>query len=69
MNIADRADLRQWSFLPQTIQLIRVPLKTGKYKIKLEGADVSGRPVSNISLEREVEVKAGTKKFVVWRTF
>lgn len=69
MNIADRADLRQWSFLPQTIQLIRVPLKPGKYKIKLVGADISGHPVSNISLEREVEVKAGTKKFVVWRTF
>lgn len=68
LNIADRADLRQWSTLPKTIQIIRVPLKAGTYKIKLQGADSSGSVVSDKSLEREVEIKAGGKKFVVWRT-
>ena len=68
LNIADRADLRQWSTLPKTIQIIRVPLKAGTYKIKLQGADASGSVVSDKLLEREVEIKAGGKKFVVWRT-
>jgi hypothetical protein len=68
MNLSDRADLRQWSTLPKSIQIIRVPLKAGKHKIKLQGADIFGSPATNKNLEREVEIKAGGKKFVVWRT-
>ena len=34
---ADRADLRQWSFLPNTIQIIRIPVNPGKYTLKLGG--------------------------------
>jgi hypothetical protein len=68
LNAMDRADLRQWSTLPKTIQIIRVPLKAGTYKIKLQGADALGASASGNSLEREVEIKAGGKKFVVWRT-
>jgi hypothetical protein len=67
LNAMDRADLRQWSTLPKTIQIIRVPLKAGKYKIKLQGADALGAGAGK-SLERDIEIKAGSKKFVVWRT-
>ncbi|MNL08985.1 hypothetical protein D3C87_1297320 [compost metagenome] len=67
LNALDRADLRQWSTLPKTIQIIRVSLKAGTYKIKLQGADALGSGAGK-SLEREIEIKAGSKKFVVWRT-
>lgn len=68
MNIADRADLRQWSLLPQSIQIIRVPLKPGKYNIELQGISGSGTPTGENMQSRSVEIKAGAKKFVVWRS-
>lgn len=37
MVASDRADLRQWSFLPNTIQIIRIPVNPGKYTLKIGG--------------------------------
>lgn len=34
---SDQADLRQWSFLPNTIQIIRIPVSPGSYNLKLNG--------------------------------
>lgn len=68
LNLADRADVRQWSFLPQTIQTIRISLPPGKYRFTLEGLD-SGLTATGENLaEREVEIKSGRKNFVVWRS-
>jgi hypothetical protein len=67
MNLADQADLRQWSMLPQTVQMIRVRLKPGTYKIHLQGAGWSGEP-TNDSLDREVQITAGRKAFVNFRS-
>lgn len=68
LNLADRADLRQWSLLPQSIQMIRVPLAPGKYKFDLEGLTMSGVPTGEALTGQEVEIKAGKKSFVVWRS-
>lgn len=68
MNISDRADLRQWSLLPQSIQMIRVRLAPGKYKFNLEGLDSVGAPTGEKLENQEVEIKAGQKKFVTWRS-
>ncbi|UOF00223.1 COG3014 family protein [Bdellovibrio reynosensis] len=68
LNVADRADLRQWSTLPQTIQTIRVPLKAGKYKVRLDGLNSAGNMTGEGLAEKEVEIKAGQKKFIVWRS-
>ena len=37
MVASDRADLRQWSFLPNTIQIIRIPVNPGNYTLKVGG--------------------------------
>ncbi len=37
MVASDRADLRQWSFLPNTIQIIRIAVNPGKYTLKMGG--------------------------------
>lgn len=66
--LTDRADVRQWSFLPQTIQMIRVPLPPGQYVFNLEGLDHSHTPTGEGFESRTVEIKAGQKKFVVWRS-
>ena len=41
-EIMDEADLRQWSTLPATLQMIRIPLAPGKYNVRVltnEGAE------------------------------
>jgi hypothetical protein len=67
MYASDRADLRQWSTLPQTIQSIRTNLKPGKYKIQVVGTNYSGSPTGEM-LEKEIEIKPGQKSFVIWRS-
>lgn len=67
-HASDRADLRQWSLLPQTIQVIRVPLKPGKYDYSIKGFDLGGRPTNENLDGQSVEIKAGRKVFRVWRS-
>jgi uncharacterized protein len=68
MNVSDRADLRQWSLLPQSIQVIRTYLKPGKYKFKIAGLTGEGTLSGEMSQEREIVVKPGRKVFVNWRS-
>lgn len=68
MHATDRADLRQWSLLPQSIQIIRIPLKPGKYKFNLQGLDSSGNPTDDVRTDSEVEIKADRKQFLVFRS-
>jgi uncharacterized protein len=68
MNATDRADLRQWSTLPESFQIARMSLKPGRYKIKAVGLDTYGSPTGEEMPEREIEVRAGKKTFVSWRS-
>jgi hypothetical protein len=68
MNVADRADLRQWSTLPDTIQIARIPVKPGKYKVRAEGLTGSDSPTGERMDDREVNVRPGQKVFVSWRS-
>ncbi|MEN0059211.1 MAG: hypothetical protein AAGB31_10290 [Bdellovibrio sp.] len=68
LNVADRADLRQWSTLPQTIQTIRIQLPPGKYTFSIEGLDSFSQPTGENLETREVEIKANRKNFVIWRS-
>lgn len=68
MHVSERADLRQWSTLPQTIRLIKVPLKAGSYQISIQGLSGSGAPTSDRLESRTVVVKAGRKVFINWRS-
>lgn len=67
MHASDRADLRQWSTLPKSIQLARMYLPEGKHRIKLQGLD--GGSVAEETEEFDVEIKKGRKHFIGWRTF
>lgn len=68
MNLADRADVRQWSTLPQTIQMKKLWLPVGKHKIHLQGVDRNGTPTADQFPEQEIEVKGRTTSFIHWRT-
>lgn len=68
MNVADRADLRQWSTLPESFQIARVFLKAGTYKVAAEGLYGSGAPGGERMPERTVVIKPGKKTFMSWRS-
>lgn len=61
MNVSDRADLRQWSTLPESFQIARASVPAGKYSVSLAAAG------SSLNKKIDVEVKPDRKAFVVWR--
>lgn len=68
MNLTDRADLRQWSTLPSKIQMSRVFLKPGKYELKVRGLDSADGLTNDELPSQVVEVIAGKKVFVNFRS-
>lgn len=68
MNIADRADLRQWSSLPATFQIAKLRLPPGKYKVRIVGLSRAGVPSGEQEPWGEIEVKARKKTFLNWRS-
>lgn len=68
MRISDRADLRQWSTLPRSIQMIRVWLPKGEYKISLQGYDGSGVPTADQLSPQPIKINASRKTFYNYRS-
>jgi hypothetical protein len=69
LNAADRADVRQWSTLPQTFQFARTFVKAGKYRYSIDGRDSQGRFTGENTGMRDVKVSPGRTTFVTWRSF
>jgi hypothetical protein len=68
LHATDRADLRQWSTLPETFQIARIMLPAGKYKIQLSGRNSNRESSGEASGTRDVEIKPRKKAFVTWRS-
>jgi len=68
LQVSDQADLRQWSTLPKSMQVIRAWLPPGSYKVNLEGLTGYGAPTSDHIENREVNIRPGHPTFLVWRT-
>ncbi len=68
MNIADRADLRHWSTLPQSIQLVRLKVKPGTYKVKLKGLSSRGMPTGESAEYHDIKVSPKKMVFLNWRS-
>lgn len=69
LNVTDRADVRQWSTLPETFQVARKFLKAGTYKVSIQGLSGSGAPTGESMPEQEIKVLPGKKTFITWRSF
>lgn len=67
MNIADRADLRQWSTLPSSFQIARIPMKPGTYTVDVTSISNGGGMTEPHMPSRVVTVGAGRKSFITWR--
>lgn len=68
MNLADRADLRQWSTLPQTIQISRLYLEPGVHTLQIQGIDHSNAPTADQAEFKEIKFKAGETRFFNFRS-
>ncbi len=63
---SDRADLRSWLSLPAEIQMARIPLMPGKYRVGLRVLDGSGDEMRDLG-EEEIVITPGAKAFKVAR--
>lgn len=68
MNLADQADLRQWSSLPSSIQIAKVRLRPGRYKVRAVGLNSSLGPTGEGSEWQEIAVQARKKTFLTFRS-
>lgn len=69
MNAADRADLRQWSTLPETFQVARLVLPAGTHSLELRGLTRKMRITGEHHPRHEITIRPGKKTFVAWRSF
>lgn len=69
MYASDRADLRQWSYLPKEFQMVRIRIKPGKYKLHLTTQNSYSQSSGNKVLDKDFEIKAGKTRFFNWRQF
>ncbi len=58
----EQADTRLWFLLPRTVQIVRIPVKPGRYTLDLSAENPDGRNIRSETVT--VEVKTGEKKFV-----
>lgn len=68
MHASDRADLRSWTILPQTYQIVRVAVPPGIYKMRIQGYDSYSSPTGDWREEPEIKINAGQKRFYIWRS-
>ncbi len=66
MHVADQADLRQWSTLPDSFQILKLNLKPGEHKIKVWAQGPAGE---RIIFDGPVQIKKSKKTFLSERTF
>lgn len=69
MVVADRADLRQWSLLPESFQVAKIYLPVGEYKIKVVGLTGENAPTGEEMDFGTVKVLPRKKTFLAWRSF
>ena len=68
LQLADQADLRQWSTLPREIHVARVFLPAGQYTLHIKGLRRNGI-ASGEHTTQLVNVEPRRKAFVSWRSF
>lgn len=69
MNIADRADLRQWGSLPESFQVAKVKLKAGDYRVQVAGLNGLAKETGEVSEWQDIQINSGKRQFIFWRSF
>ncbi|MFZ3230399.1 MAG: hypothetical protein WA160_09350 [Pseudobdellovibrio sp.] len=67
MVASERADLRQWSVFPKTIQVIRIPVNPGSQVIRFTGLNYNLSESEKMA-DLEINIRLGEKKFQLVRS-
>lgn len=68
LSVADRADLRQWSMIPNTIQMVRVYLPKGIYQGHVKGIDGKGGPTGESRDFEKIVIQPRKKTFLFFKS-
>lgn len=68
LRISDKADLRQWSTLPETLQMVRVSLGAGTHEVEIEAISQKTGHLHSL-WQGTIEIRPGQKVFLTERTF
>lgn len=69
LNLADQADLRQWSTLPGSFQVARIKLPPGEYEVSAESLGYKGASLNERMPAKKVLIKGKQKTFITWRSY
>jgi hypothetical protein len=64
----ERADTRSCFLIPQTVQIVRIPVKPGTYTLDIAAHDKSGAVINNKEISG-ISVKSREKKFIIYSSF
>ena len=64
----ERADTRSCFLIPKTIQIVRIPVKPGKYSLDVTARDKAGNQIGAKTFT-DIEVKRNEKKFLYYASF
>ncbi len=67
MHLSDRADLRQWLLLPESIQVAKFKLLPKEYNLVIEGLDSRGIPLKTV-LNQKLKLNNQKTQFKIIRT-
>lgn len=67
MHMSDRADLRQWASLPQTIQMAQLDLPIGDWQLNSKGF-TSALEIAEVFAEQKISIQPGKTRFVILRS-
>ncbi len=68
MRVADQADTRHWSTLPESFQIARLRVPAGKYNVTAQGFTENHQPSGESMPQMRVEVRPRKFTFVNWRS-
>lgn len=72
MHLSDRADLRQWASLPESIQLARYQVPAGNWQMQLRAVDAAGQPYlaegTHEASPKQIQVRPGKMDFIIVRS-
>ncbi len=69
LNATDRADLRQWSTLPNSFQIVRMQIPPGKYQVQARGLAYTQTSLTGWQTLQDIDVRKNQMVFVNWRSF
>lgn len=67
LNLSDRADVRHWSTLPNSVHIARLPLPPGEHTVEILGLSTN-HELTDEGMTKTLKINAGRKTIISWRS-